>query len=284
MTEDGVTRAIKFQLWEKSVMQEIELTNEFSQTGYGIKIERFCFAHFNEKFWAVIIIMETVDGVLSEILKQPQALSEYHVDSICKQLVEAVEQMDAMGIHHCDLNAGNIGFVRQTNGGYQIKLIDFGMATRHPDYRILDVLSIYRALLSTSSNDTANSKLFRQHLLRQGNVFKLPQDMYNRMFSGPKGFDYNEICNVYEAYFTDDTKEGALWDQRREEGARRSIIRQASQMEPSRTGSKSPIRPYILKTRSKRPAPHPRDTINTNSHSYTTQQPTAKRPRRKENK
>jgi serine/threonine protein kinase len=254
-------------------MPEIHLIQEFSKTGLGVSIEKYCFALFDEQYWVAIIIMEKIDGVLEDIMKGQNILPQTTINDICTQIIQIINELDHNNIHHCDLNFGNIGYVHRPDGGYQLKLIDFGLGVKGNNFRNLDVLSLLKYVLNGYYDNNPNVQKIRNYLQHIGNhVLRLPDDDLRNIIDQHGNFDGKKVYERFDLHY-----EGPVYAHQTSEIVRQSIQFEASQLSPTITGAKSPFHDVIitsLKTRSKRPAPPPppRDTINTT-------QPTTKRPR-----
>jgi tRNA A-37 threonylcarbamoyl transferase component Bud32 len=242
----GTLKAVKFQLYHESIIQEIQLAQEFSKSGFGVPINQYCFAQFDNTFWVTIIVMDKVDGVLTEILRSKDELPPHIIQSICEQIISAINAMDQLNIHHCDLNSGNIGFIRTPDNQYQIKLIDFGLASRGSNLRHRDVLSFLRAIFDKFYNKYPNARKIQQYFQQVGNdILQLPDDDLLHIIDEYEQFNAELISARYDLYF-----QGKTYRNQVLQGRRNSILLEASQSSITRTGTKGPLHDYIINSSS----------------------------------
>jgi hypothetical protein len=269
----SMMKAVKFQLYQDSVIPEIHLTQEFSKTGHSVSIEKYCFAFFDKRYWVAIIIMEKIDGVLSKLLQSKNTLSQETIEDICKQMIRIIYELDRNDIHHCDLNLGNIGYVhRPDGGGYQLKLIDFGIGIKGKNLRPMDFLSFFRDVFHKDNDDNPNVQKIRNYFQKIGNsVIRLHEAEYNSIVDQHGNFVYSKISKLFYEYL-----DGPSYIDQQAQHIRRSIQVEASKLSPTITGAKSPFHNSIvesLKTRGKR-------TRDSHSPQPSTQnQLTVKRPK-----
>lgn len=78
------------------------------------------------------IVMELAQGETLEevILRAPLSVSDF--DTLVRQTLGGMNAVHAKGMLHLDLKPGNLMIHRQTDGGLQVKILDFGLATSVP--------------------------------------------------------------------------------------------------------------------------------------------------------
>lgn len=75
------------------------------------------------------LVMELVEGQsLLEYLRQNGALNKFACMSIFDQLLDAIGAAHSLGILHRDLKPGNIMLSSKEDGGFLVKILDFGIA------------------------------------------------------------------------------------------------------------------------------------------------------------
>ncbi|MDX1583933.1 MAG: serine/threonine-protein kinase [Thermoanaerobaculia bacterium] len=78
------------------------------------------------------LVMEYLQGqTLREILQAEKRLSSTVVIDVVEQIALALEQAHRLDIVHRDLKPENIWLVPESRGGYQVKVLDFGIAAIH---------------------------------------------------------------------------------------------------------------------------------------------------------
>ncbi|HKQ53509.1 MAG TPA: serine/threonine-protein kinase, partial [Pyrinomonadaceae bacterium] len=77
------------------------------------------------------LVMEYLDGcTLADVLAEEKRLPLDWVVDILEQVCSAVDEAHQQGIVHRDLKPDNIFVTRGSDGGWAVKLIDFGLAKR----------------------------------------------------------------------------------------------------------------------------------------------------------
>ncbi len=74
------------------------------------------------------IVMELVEGETLEDLVMRGALTGAEFDSLSRQTLAGLSAAHAAGIIHLDLKPENVMLARLPGGGFQVKILDFGLA------------------------------------------------------------------------------------------------------------------------------------------------------------
>jgi len=82
----------------------------------------------DEQFVYLTLEFQSEGSLLNEIIKE-RKLSEDHVRLIMEQLLLTLDYMHQKDIIHRDIKLDNILINKKEEGGYNVKIADFGMAT-----------------------------------------------------------------------------------------------------------------------------------------------------------
>jgi serine/threonine-protein kinase len=78
---------------------------------------------------AYYMVMELLDGLpLSKIVTEGQRISQDAAVSVMWSMLSALKEAHGMGIIHRDLKPENVFIARAKKGGYEVKILDFGIS------------------------------------------------------------------------------------------------------------------------------------------------------------
>ena len=116
--------------------QEYEMTHELNLAGV---IKTYDIEKYQN---TLVIILEDFGGEsLKSIFKEPEKVSIIDFLPLAIQITEALGQIHAVNIIHKDINPANIVWNQETN---QLKIIDFGIASRLPLKKLINCRQIHR--------------------------------------------------------------------------------------------------------------------------------------------
>jgi serine/threonine protein kinase len=182
---DNPSVVIKIQLATEDLPYELNAMKVFHSLGISVELKNHCRVNLvkNDTILAEvgIIIMERLDGTLSECVVSPNPLSPRQVKNIGQELIRILTTMIKHKVSHNDCYSANIGYICR-NGIYTLKLIDFGFADIQANEQLLyfDLFTFWSHFIKYVAEDSFHdTKLINA----QNIVDYLKQDKsFNDMF------------------------------------------------------------------------------------------------------
>lgn len=107
------------------LLNEIRIHRQLSQQ-YIVKFERF----FEDKLNVYILLELCPHFTLMELIKRRKRLSECECIYFMSQLIQALQHLHSNYVIHRDLKLGNLFLSENHAGGLELKVGDFGLATK----------------------------------------------------------------------------------------------------------------------------------------------------------
>jgi serine/threonine protein kinase len=182
---DNPLVVIKIQLATKDLPYELNAMKVFHSLGISVELKNHCRVNLvkNDTILAEvgIIIMERLDGTLSECVVSNKLLSPRQVKNIGQELIRILTTMIKHKVSHNDCYSANIGYLCR-NGIYTLKLIDFGFADIQANEQLLyyDLFTFWSNFLTYVAEDS----IHYTYLVNAQKIVKyLEQDKsFNDMF------------------------------------------------------------------------------------------------------
>ena len=114
----------------------------------------------------VVIVMEKIDGVLYELLKQP--LSFQSLQDICDVIYDIIIKLCAIESIHGDFHLENIGYVITGSDKIRFMLIDFGFSQTETGCNPrLEITQLLRSLKILKGLDAGNVEFIHRYFIRK---------------------------------------------------------------------------------------------------------------------
>lgn len=151
----GKNYAVKFQLvtpgkarW-MTVENEVNLQNFFANLNLAPRVIGFNSVQLHDpgKTEVKIIVMETIDFTLDDLLCNPNAFPPTWVNHVAEQVKQLLLMLHKYGITHGDMHSGNIGFVYDPDTKQlKLRLIDFGQSSNQKPNAQVDALQLLHSI------------------------------------------------------------------------------------------------------------------------------------------
>ena len=114
-------------LTEDKLNEEVRMSKKFSDLGVGLEIKKFGIVHIKNsgKDLHGFIKMERVNGNVEQLL-EAKVWNKSEIHEIVSKVFDIIKKISDNNLFHGDLHLSNIGFIIDSYGELQLKLIDFG--------------------------------------------------------------------------------------------------------------------------------------------------------------
>lgn len=175
-----------------SVEDEVKLQNFFANLNLAPRVVGLTTVQLQDplKTQIKIIVMETIDFTLDDLVCNPNAFPASWVNAVAEEVKQLLLVLHKYGITHGDMHSGNIGFVYDPDTKQlKLRLIDFGQSSNKGNNARVDALQLMHGLSPEFLGVPANIlNVFRKKLTEAlheiyGPRATLPVNNYNFTFS-----------------------------------------------------------------------------------------------------